>query len=164
MKKGFTLVEFVIYLTLVSLVLTSLVIWILSLGAVRDKNYVAVEVEANAQIVTSIIAREVRAATAIVNPPAGSAATVLELTRPSPEPGRKFELLDGVLWLTTAGQAAVQVSGGAVELTNLLFTNLAEPNDARDNLRASFTLRYREPASADFAYEIEVRTVISLRQ
>ena len=161
--EGFTLVELLIYLGLVSLVVTSLILWVLSLAGVRDKNYVVTEVQSNAQMILSVIEREVKQARTIISPLPGASGVTLELARPSPAPNLKFEVIDRSLWLTVVGSPSIKVSSRQVEIANLTFTNLAAPTDGRANVRVSFTVRSRDPASTDFVSGTDLVTAISAR-
>lgn len=163
MKKGFTLVELLIYLGLVGTVVTSLILWVLNLSAVRDKNYAAVEVAANSQFIVSELTREIRQAEAIIAPVAGAAATTLELDRPGALPNAIFRATGGTLYFEATGAPSLAISSREVEIADLVFRNLTGALDNRANVALQATVRFRNPASADFTYEREIITAVSNR-
>ncbi len=157
MKQGFTLVEFLIYIALVSAVVTSLILWILNLSAVRNKNYAAVEVAANNQFIISELTREIKQAVAIIAPAAGAAGAALELDRPGLLPNAIFRAVNGTLYFEVTGNPALALSSRPVEIVDLVFSNLTGAFDDRANVAVQAVIRFRDPASADFTSRRELR-------
>lgn len=160
---GFTLVELIIYIALTSAVVTSLILWVLNLSGVRNKNYSAAAVEANRQFIASIITREIKHADAVTQPAAGASGATLELDRPGALPNAIFNLTAGILYLEIVGNAPVAVSDASVEITNLEFRNLTDAGDSRGSVWVHANLRYRDSSSNDFNYERELTLTASNR-
>jgi len=152
-KEGFTLIELLIYLALVSAVVTSLILWVLNLSGVRDKNYVATEVESNRQFIAATIMHEIKQADAIIAPAAGATGATLELDRPDPLPNLIFNLTAGTLYLEVVGSAPIPISSRPVEIINLEFQNLSGVGTSRDYVTTRLDLRYRDSPSNEFQYE-----------
>ncbi len=162
-NHGFTLIEFLIYLALVSVVVTSLILWVLSLTGVRNKNYAVGEVTANRQFILSILTREVKQAEAIIAPAAGATGATLELDRPGALPNAIFRVVDGRLYFEVAGNPPLAVSSRQVEIADLMFRNLTGAFDNRANVAVRAIVRFRDPASIDFTSEREIITAVSNR-
>jgi len=163
MKRGFTLVEFLIYIALVSVVVTSLILWVLSLAGVRDKNYAVGEVQSNAQMILSIVERGVKQAEAIIAPAAGTAGVTLELDRPGALPNAIFRVVDGTLYFEVTGSPSLAVSSRQVAIMDLVFRNLTGAFDNRANVAVRAIVRFRDQASTDFASRREIITAVSNR-
>lgn len=161
--SGFTLIELLIYLALVSVVVTSLILWVLNLSAVRNKNYAAVEVEMNSRFIISVISRQVKEAEAIIAPAAGAVEPTLELDSPGALPNAILRTVNGTLYFEAAGAPPLAVSSRQVEIADLTFRNLTGAFDERANVIVRATVRFRDPASADFTYEREIITAVSNR-
>lgn len=162
-SRGFTLVELLIYIALVSVVVTSLILWVLSLAGVRNKNYAAGEVEANRQFILSVLTREVKQAEAIVAPAAGAAGATLELDRPGGLPNAIFRAVDGTFYFEVVGNTPLAVSSPQVEIADLVFRNLTGALDDRANVAVQAVIRFRDSESGDFASRREIITAVSNR-
>ncbi|HEY4524159.1 MAG TPA: hypothetical protein VJL36_00130 [Candidatus Paceibacterota bacterium] len=151
--QGFTLIELIIYIALTSAVLVSLILWVLNLSGVRDKNYAAVEVETNRQFIASVISREIKQAGAIIAPLPGATSDFLELDRSGARPNIIFRAISGTLSREEIGQSPVAISSRQVEITNLEFKNLTSAAAARGNVTLRALVRFRNPAAGEFTSE-----------
>ncbi|MEK7585060.1 MAG: type II secretion system protein [Patescibacteria group bacterium] len=163
MRKGFTLIEFLIYLALVGTVVTSLSLWVLSLADSRNRNYATTEVETNAEIILDWFNREVKQASAVVVPTALATSTTLELDRPGTAPNLIFRETNGTMELVIVGGSVTPISSPQVVVRDLVFRHFAPAGGGRSSVGLHFVLGYRAADSADFRRERVVDVTVGLR-
>lgn len=162
-KKGFTLIEILIYIAIIGVVISGFIAFALSITGSRDKNYVVQEVQANGRMALDLISQKIKAANDVVSPGEGNSGSSLELDMPSPDANLTFSLSNGILNATETGSDPVLVTSDEVNVTNLTFTNLA-PATEKDNIRIEMNIEYRNPGSQEFKYSQDYQTSISIRQ
>jgi type II secretory pathway pseudopilin PulG len=161
--KGFTLVETLIYIAILGALLAYFISFSLSISNSRSKTYVMQEVNANARIALETLAENIRAADNISEPNAGTAEGTLKLDMPDPEDDISFGLSNGELKVTIGASVSYAVISDQVEITNLIFYNLASPGE-KDNVRIFLTMEYRDPESKEYQYSRSFQTSVNLRK
>jgi type II secretory pathway pseudopilin PulG len=165
---GFTLVETLIYLTIVGVVVVSFVTFSINISSSRAKVYVEQEVQANARVALDMISQRLRSSSGVntgtstfdTDPGVLSLATTTAAANPM-----IFSLSanDGVLQLKEGTASPVTITSDEVRVTNLVFTDLTATS-TREHIRVELTLEYA--TSSDNLYEASVtaQTAVSLRQ
>lgn len=162
-KKGFTLIEVIIYVAILGIIVVSFVSFVLAISSVRNKSYVVSEVNSNLRIAMDLISQKIRSAEAVTSPLSGAVSTSLELDMPNPEPTTVFALQDGVLHLTEDIITENMITNPEINITELKFTNLGA-SGKRDSLRIEMAAEYRNAGSRDFQYSNSLKTTVNLRK
>ena len=162
LKKGagFTLVELVIYLAIVSIILVSISYLILDILAGQTKSYAYQEVNQNLRFITNYLVKDIKSAQDI-----GSlTSSVLILTLPGDD--ITYHLDSGVKKITRqlGGAEAVDLNTNQVEVTGSFF-DLSYPPRAKNigvhleiNYKNSSNLTdYNASTTADFSVELRGR-------
>jgi Tfp pilus assembly protein PilW len=142
--KGFTLLEFILYFALISIVISSITVFALDVVRTRTKTAVIAEVEQNLRFGMQRILRTVRQATELnvgastLNSDNGVLSVDMASASSTPT---VFDLSGGVLRMKEGSGPAVPLTTPAVEVTKLRFTkdNLGGNNNA---VTAVITLSY----------------------
>ena len=167
--KGFTLIETLIYLAIVSLAVTSFMVFSIGIGNSRTKNYVTQEVQGNTRTGLGLITQRIRAATGVnasssifdtdpgvlslVMADAAKNPTIINLTADN-----------GVLQIQEGVGSSVVITSEAVKITNLVFTDLSA-SSTRENIRVEITVEYNNTSGdVEFTYSQSLQTAVSLRQ
>jgi len=162
-QKGFTLIEVLIYITIIGVVVSGFIAFALSINSSRAETYVVQEVQANARVALDLISQKIRLADDVVSPSEGNSASSLELDMPNPGPNLTFSVTDGVLGIAEEVGDPTPITSDEVNVSNLTFTNLAVSGE-RDNIRVEITIEYRGNGSKEYEYSQTLQTAISIRQ
>ncbi len=109
MRKGFTLIEVVLYVTIIAIMMTALIPFMGSILINGARSQVSQEVTSNARFVSEKIKSEIRKATAITSA-FGSTLVLGETT---------FDLMNGKIRIN-----GVNLNSDDTTISNLVFTNL----------------------------------------
>lgn len=128
-KRGFTLIEFQLYLFLLVTMLAILSGIGISVLESRSKAQTLEEINYNTQFIFEKVTTAVAGAEGVVSPPAGEASTTLTLQMSDPAKNPTVIVLSdtGVLMTEGAGES-VQLSTDTIEVTELTFTNTTPQN------------------------------------
>ena len=133
-KKGFTLIEFLIYIALISVILVALTTFSLRLAKARAKTQVIGEVEYAARQIQSYIndamrhAEGINTGTSTFNADPGTLS--LNMVSVGIDPTVfSLDTDDGVFQISEAGGGAVSITTDAVSITNLVFEDLTSSED-----------------------------------
>lgn len=143
MKKGFTLIEFLLYTAIVAAVL-------LAAGAVtfnvlfgKAKLGALAEVSQGGRAAMEQISFTTRNATAINSPATGANAASLSLqVADSIKNPTVFDVQNGILRIKEGATAAVSITPSSLDITGITFTN-ASTATASSSLRIQLTVKYR---------------------
>lgn len=161
-KKGFTLIEILIYTAIIGIILTSFVAFSVSIANVRNKTYVVQEVQANSRLALDIISQKIRQAVVVITPAEGGSGASLELDMPDPNPNLIFNLSGGVLNMTEGAGPAASLTSNEVYVYNLVFTNMAQ-GGKRANVKIDISIRYNSASDVEYTFSQDVRTAVSQR-
>ena len=134
-RKGFTLLEFILYFALISIVVSTITVFALDVIRTRAKTAVVAEVEQNMRFGLQRILRTVRQASSLnVGASTFDSATgvlSVDMAAASNTP-TVFDLSGGALRMKEGSGAAVPLTSSRVVVTSLRFTrdNLPGNNDA----------------------------------
>lgn len=164
MKKGFTLVEMLLYLAILSIVVLAFSSFMFLSYTSRVKAAVIAEVEQQGSQTMSLITQNIRNAASITAPSPGSTSNVLTLTEYtgalSPT---TFDQSVGVMRIREGASTAVNIISNRVTAPNLSFQNLSRPGTP-GAVRIEFTLTYINPSSrGEYSYSKTFTSTASLR-
>lgn len=162
--KGVTLVEVLLYVSVVSIILTAMSAFNGVVVQSRIKNTTVIEVEQQGMLAVSEIAQSLRDAEAVNIPPEGSTASSLSIDTPGAADPTVFSLSDDSLWVERAGSDAVRLTNNRVVVDELLFENLTQ-DDSPATIRITITLDHRNPSGRnEYSFEKTFRTSTTVRQ
>lgn len=140
--KGFSLIELVVYIGLVSIMLLGIASFAKTILQTRAKNQVILEVEQQGIQVMQILSQTIRNAESIVFPSSGSNANTLtlNLANPSANP-TTFSFSNGFINIQEGGALPINLINSRVEVQNLIFENLSRL-DTSGIIKFSFVLNY----------------------
>lgn len=141
-QAGFTLVELLLYVTIISAIIFTVIFFLQITLSTRVKNQTISEVEEQGSMVMQLLTQSARNALVINTPAAGGSGSILSLntTLPATTP-TVFDLSAGVIRITEGAGTAVALTNSRVNATNLTFQNLTG-TATKGNVRIQFTLNY----------------------
>ncbi|PKL72744.1 hypothetical protein CVV26_00595 [Candidatus Kuenenbacteria bacterium HGW-Kuenenbacteria-1] len=138
--KGFTLIELLLYISIASIMLLAISIFLFLLLQSRVKNQTIAEVEQQGLAVMQIITQTARNAEAIISPLQGISASSLTLdVIASANDPTIFDLTNGVIKIKEGTGSNVSITNSRVIVSNLSFSNLSRTNTS-GIIRIQFTL------------------------
>ena len=141
-NKGFTLVEILLYLGLMTIVISaaSVVLTILIQGRLRSQSIT--EVEQQGTIIIQIITQSIRNADAVNSPTIGmnAASTSLDVYDAGNDP-TVFDLASGIIQITEGTGSAVPLNAPNVVVSNLSFENVSRAGTP-GTIRIQFDMNY----------------------
>jgi prepilin-type N-terminal cleavage/methylation domain-containing protein len=163
MKKGFTLIEFLIYISILASILVLMVgfFWNIIFGNIKETSYQ--EVQQNGRFALTKMFQEIRKATKINAPSPGSSANFLSLAMTDPDLNPTvFRLKDGKLTISQGGNPAIELTTDRVIVANLLFTNLSY-EDTPGTIRIEIEISYLNPSGrSEYEASINLKSTVSL--
>ena len=161
--KSFTLVEFLLYIVILSsiLILTGGFLWNFIVGNVKANSYQ--EVQQNGNFALIKITQEIKKASGINIPVLGSTSTSLSLIMNSAAQNPTvFDVVDGKLRITQGVQDPIELTSDQVIINNLQFTNLSY-SGTPGTMRIEMNIDHINPANlAEYEASIVLKTTISL--
>lgn len=155
-KKGFTLIELILYLFISATVLL-VVLSLLSLiiqGRVKNKSIT--EVEQQGQEIMGRIAQNVRNADGVAVPAPGETSSELELSMPDPARDPLiFDVQNGTIRMTEGDNDPLPLSNSRVTISDLTFTDMS-PDHTPPSIQIEFILSHQNPEDREeYRYEKE---------
>lgn len=168
-RKGFTLMEVVIYLGILSMIMVGFISFFLSINSSRNKNFVMHEVQANNRIALEYITQFVKASNGIntgsstFDSDPGILSLAMDDVAKNPTI-ISLDVDDGVIQVKEGASDAVAIVSGQVKVTNLVFTNLTSIS-THDNVRVVYTTEYNSDGSnEEYVYSQSMTTAINVRK
>lgn len=147
MKKGFTLIEMILYLAVLSIVLLAFSAFIFMSYTSRIKSTVVAEVEQQGNQTMNIITNNIRGAVSITSPASGSSAASLTLAEyVGANSPTTFALSGNTITMTEGANPAVSITSNRVVASSLSFQNLSRASTP-GIVRVSFTLTHVNPSN-----------------
>ncbi|MBI5222371.1 MAG: prepilin-type N-terminal cleavage/methylation domain-containing protein [Candidatus Magasanikbacteria bacterium] len=142
MKKGFTLVELLLYASITSVMLLVISVFLSTLLESRVKNQTIAEVEQQGTQVMQLITQTARNAEAITSPATGASASslTLDVVTVASDP-TIFDLSGGVIRIKEGAGTATALTNSRVTASALTFQNLSRTSTP-GTIRIMFTLTY----------------------
>jgi len=138
-KRGFTLFELILYVSITSTILVAVIGFAFLLLSVQVKSQVITEVEQQGIQVLQIVSQHIRNAETITSPTAGSSASSLTLD----DEGVTivFSESDGEFQMTEDGGDSISLTNDRVTISGLNFTNLTKTGTP-SIIRTEFTITH----------------------
>ena len=145
-RAGFTLVEFIIYIGITAMLLTTLSALFYQLLRSQAKNQVIAEVEQEGGAVMRLVAQTIRNASGVVTPALGTSSSTLSLTTYASSTNPiSFDLVSSTIRITEGIGAPVALTPSRVTPSALLFENYSRLNTP-PTIRIQFTLTHFNPS------------------
>lgn len=162
-QKGFTLLETLIYIAILSVVIFSIVGYSLSLSGARNKNYSVQNVQANSRTALSIIGQKIRASSSVITPTYGTSSNQLVLDMPGASPNIIFSVSNGRLVMSEVGNPDVFITDNRIIVSNFVFTNMAASGE-KDNINIQATISANVAiGDVENSYSQDLRTSVTRR-
>jgi Tfp pilus assembly protein PilW len=168
MNQGLTLIETIIYISIIGIVVTSFVGFSISVSDSRNKTYSTQEVQSNMRVAVDLISQKVRSASGvdITNSNFDTHPGYLILTVASTTLNPTIIGLDttnNTLGIKEGILATTSITSDEVNVSNLVFTNLTS-SSTRENIRTQITIDFANSSTPQFTYSQSVQSATSLRQ
>jgi prepilin-type N-terminal cleavage/methylation domain-containing protein len=163
MKKGFTLIEFLIYVAIVGsiLVLMTNLFWNVILGGTKENSYQ--EVQQNGRFALLKMEQEIKKAIGINNPSPGTSASSLSLLMANSSLNPTvFNLNGGKLIITQGSSSPIEITTDQVSVSSLRFTNLSYFGTP-GTIGIEMTIENLNPANRnEYQASVDLKTTVSL--
>ncbi|MFS8130468.1 MAG: type II secretion system protein J [Candidatus Dojkabacteria bacterium] len=147
LKRGFSLVETLLYIAIMSTVVVALVSFLSVNQNTAARNQTINEVEQNGAQIMQLITQTIRNSTSITGPVVGTPGSTLTLVVSD---GAKsptiFDLTLGAIRIKEGTGTAFSISSNRVTASALTFTNL-KPGSQKDSIKIQFTLTYNNSSA-----------------
>lgn len=162
-KKGFTLVELILYVSMASVFLFTLSLFLSTLLSGRVKHQAITEVEAAGAHIVETIASAIRNAETITSPAEGGQGLVLQLGMQEVlQDPTIFQLTNQTITLQENGGATIDLHGSRIIPSNILFKNTSRENTP-GIITFQFTLTHVNNGTNEFDYSETFYGSTSLR-
>jgi prepilin-type N-terminal cleavage/methylation domain-containing protein len=162
-KRGFTLIEFLIYSAILGMVLVLSVgfLWDMVFGQIKEASYE--EVQENSRFALMKISQEIKRAKAVNNPAPGFSSNTLSLSMNNPSFNPTiFDVVDGKLRITIGSSGPYELTSNQVIVNSLRFTNLSYPNTP-GIIRIEMTVSHINPGNqSEYQAVINLSSSVSL--
>jgi Tfp pilus assembly protein FimT len=149
-KKGFTLVEMILYVSVCSILLLTISTYLSFLLGARIRSQAITEVNQQGFRAMNLVALTVRNGRSIEVPVVGATTTTLSLTtKDALLNPTVFDVASGTLRIREGAGQPVPLTNSRVVISNLFFQNLSSTSSAERIMRISFTLDYKNLSGKD---------------
>ena len=165
-KKAFTLIEILIYTTIVAIFLVTAINFSLDIIEGKTKARSMREVQQNTRFAIERMTQEIRRAEGInlAESVFDAHPGILSLAMPEADKNPTiFDLSFGALRMTQGSSTPEILFSNQVEATNLIFTNLS-PLAWSKNIKIDLTIQYKNPERKEFEAISFIETAVSLRK
>lgn len=139
-QTGYTLIELLLYVTIVSSLLLAVTMFFSMSAEGQVKNQTVSEVDQQGTFALNYIAQTLRNATAITSPAMGASANQITVTVPTASLSPTiFNLSGTALHVKEGTAAAVPLTSDTVQISNLTFKNLSR-SSTNEIVQVSFTV------------------------
>jgi len=163
-RKGFTLIEIMIYTAIVVIILAAVVnfAWNIIYGGVKTSSWQ--EVQQNTRFAMERITQAVRSASGINSPSMGNSANSLSLQMANPDLNPTvFDVSEDKIRLSQGINGPYELTTDELEVTNLNFTNLSYA-DTSGTIRIEITIEHKNPGGViEYEASIDMTSTVSLR-
>ncbi|MBD3280814.1 hypothetical protein GF389_04805 [Candidatus Dojkabacteria bacterium] len=142
-QKGITLIEILLYLSISSIVLLSVSVFVTSILKSRVKNESIVLVNEEASQIISQLQTEISQADQINSPVKGTSASSLEF-QIAGDPIETISLQTNTVVYTITGNSGIALNSSNTNITSLNFTRMNATND-NESIKVEFTMERNNP-------------------
>lgn len=123
-KNGFTLIEVIVYATLIGSITATFISFVLMMSSIRNKVHLVEEVRADERFFRSIVMRQVGEAGSVTSPGYGATSSELRIKNRVSGTEQGFLLVDDQILYHDNG-VVQRITGNSVRVADLTFENLA---------------------------------------
>jgi type II secretory pathway pseudopilin PulG len=147
-QRGFTLVEMLLYVSISSVILLSLSLFMSFLLGSRIKNDSIADVNQQGLQVMQLMAQTVRTSKSVDFPNVGASSTSLSLTMPDPLLSPTvFDVVNGVIRIKEGSNAVVPLTNSHVTVSSFLLQNISATSTTDRIVRMSYTIDHNNPSN-----------------
>lgn len=162
-KRGFTLIELILYVGVAAFVLTAAVSFAALLIRTQTKNRTIAEVNEQGTLVMQTISRAIQTANSINSPLAGVSATQLSLTMSDATKDPTIFGVSSGAFQVQEGVDINNLTNSKVSIVNPLFSNLSRTGTA-GAIKIEFTIAHTNSENrSELDYQKTFETTVSLR-
>jgi type II secretory pathway pseudopilin PulG len=149
-KKGFTFIEMLLYMGIVSFILTAIVSFAWNIIYVDVKNNTQQELSTATRLISERLKYEIRNAQAIGASDFGDnlaqdESKTLSLLEKSPRDSTRFFVQNGKLFIQEDTATALAVQSDNTKITNLVFTDYSSGDNLTQQIGFTFTVEANYP-------------------
>lgn len=165
MNKGFTLIEFIVYIGIVGIILLAASVIGLNILFGKAKLAAIEEVSQNARYASERISERVRNAQAINSPSIGTTAPLLSLAMADAAKNPTiFDLSRGIVRIKEGSESAVDITSNEVSVTNIQFLNISYASTP-GTVRVQMTVQYNNPSGRkEYEFQKTFYTTANIRK
>jgi type II secretory pathway pseudopilin PulG len=141
MKKAFTLIEILLYIAIVTIVMSAFVLFAWNAVILGAKNNTQQELYAQGRFVSERILSEIRNANDINTGTSNfdvdfvtNSANQLSLVQDAPNNPTIFNVVSGVLMMKEGASAAIPLHSNTIQVTSLIFSNYSSGDGKTKNI------------------------------
>lgn len=164
--KGFTLIEILVYIGVLSIILVSVLSFLIWSAHSNTKIAVMRETLDNARRAMEVLNSEIRESKSIYTPTTASDQLSLETTKHLPEGEETayidFYLCGSQICLKKESQQPIALTSDNVEITNLVFTRIV--TNGIPSVQIDLTVNYKNPNNRpEYQASVNLKSTVSLR-
>ena len=149
-KKGFTLVEMILYVSICSILLLTISTFLSFLLGARIRSQAITEVNQQGFRAMNLMTLTIRNGRSIENPSLGGTTGSLSMTtKDTLLNPTMFDVASGTLRITEGSGRPIPLTNSRVVMSNVSFQNLSASSSADRIIRISFTLNYGNSSGKD---------------
>jgi len=161
--KGFTYIEAILYIAIVSIMLTTLIPFLWNIVEGGSQSSVQQEVSANTRYISERIKYEIRNSLGI-NSVSGTSIVLCETAGSCATNPTTITFASPNITIQNKGAAAVNLNSNDVRLSNLTFTNNTSGTNSTKNISFIFTAKYGYTGTrAEFSSTLTVQSSAEVR-
>ena len=162
--KSFSLIEVLLYLSMVSIIVLTVSVLLSGVLSSRIKTQVAMEVESQGQRMIDQISQSISEANGISAPSAGLSGQILSLQgTPGGSVPATYQLESSNLIIEESGQTPRPLNNTKIVISNLNFTNSLNPGSTAPSIRVFFTATSYNPSNRnEYFYQKNFQTTVTL--
>lgn len=148
---GFTLIELIIYITVIGIIAAGIVTYSIDLTTTSQKARVKIEVQQSARFAMERMLQELRASNGVNvgSSTFGSSPGVLSINVETPaDSPTVFDVNSGLLRITQGAGSAEPLIADHLEVTNLVFENRSNSSRTQ-NIKIALTVAHPNPTNSD---------------
>lgn len=146
-QKGFTILEMLLYVSICSVLLLSLSLFLTTLFGARIKHQSIADVNQQGAQVMQLLTETIRNAESIQTPTVGATSPTLSVTVSdgllSPT---IFSVSSGTVMISEGGGPNILLTNSHVTVSNFLFKNISSASSSDRTIQISYTIDYKNPS------------------
>lgn len=164
-QAGYTLIELLLYVVIVSTLLTATSVFFAMTTSARIKTQAVSDIEQQGSFAMQYIARTIRNATTVTSPTIGASANTTTVTVPTASLSPTIFSLSGTtLQVKEGAAAAIALTSPDVQVTALSFKNVSRAAGI-EAVQISMTLSHTNPSGRnEYSYTKTFNTTATVRQ